>query len=122
MPITVNCNIFQYDPNDILNNHICVNGDENNSNYNPKYYNISWFSMSYKKIKWYKTNTVNNLASVLCAPFDALKWAIVVGTNIVIVPAQVIFHSPVVIYCTFYNSLRYLDDYLVRKNEPVPAM
>ena len=111
MPITITRVSFQYDPNDIRKNNIIYEKD-GYSNENQNYYSIYWFIMSYKKINWYKTNTVNTIASVLCAPIDACKWGIIISTNILIIPIQVIFHGPVVIYCTVYNSLRYLDDYL----------
>jgi hypothetical protein len=123
MPIKCPQIIFQYNPSDIRDYNIyytqeAYNDDmqlPNESQRRKDFYHMYWLNLKYEKYQGYKTNIVNTIASTLLIPFDLVKATVITLINGIVILTQTICHSPIVLYFFCYNSLVYLDDYLLKK-------
>ena len=123
MPLSTDSITFKYNPLNISDYKLYYSSkeyyDDNDyfkkeDNDLPKkeYKNISWSKIKYEKYSGFKTDLVNNLASILITPIDLIYFILLIIFNVISIVLQIIFHSPVVIYLFFKNILKYLDEYV----------
>ena len=123
MPLSTDSITFKYNPLNISDYKLYYSSkeyyDDNDyfkkeDNDLPKkeYKNISWSKIKYEKYSGFKTDLVNNLASILITPIDLIYFILLIIFNVIAIVLQIIFHSPVVIYLFFKNILKYLDEYV----------